>query len=620
MPWGLTPATLAELLPWGLARLLGWTLVVAAAAGAGHAVLRKRPFHSRIERWAFSIALGFGAVGWALMVLGWVHLLRPFTLTLLTALAVFALWLRRGSPAPARPPDRPVVWVSAAAGCAVVLAGAVFALYPPRMWDSTMYHLVLAREYLRAGALVPDVGLVWPVLPPLNQLLFAWAMALDGDLLAQLVEYTLMLLVAAGILSWGLRRGEPGVGLLAATAWLTQPPVLSLGTSAYVDVGLTCFAFFCVLALRLSREAEDPAETTAWWHAGMLFLGIAAATKTQAMFLVPTALGFGLWSRFRRRLSGRTLVVGGALGVAAAAPAYLFIARHAGNPLWPGLSFGSDPAWRAAAQEVWGTWSGVGVGKSVTNFLMLPVLLIRDPQPFLPDNNIPLAPWIAALPLAWVWSAFDRSIRWWTAWATAFLCFWFMTSQQQRFLLPLLPLVAVALAESLARLMERLKVQRVWSQRVLAALAVVLLFEEASDLGRVFPAEPPPTSSVARENFLLRNYGGYSSMHELNKLASPSDVVYSINASWLNYYSEPRVIDVVGVLQQPKPVFRWPDDREWVRSVQTQSVDWILMQHGVDWYGYQTWGRDPRSDPFWPGFELVYESPTAWIFRLPSEE
>ena len=593
-------------------------LMLLAALGLGDLALRKQRFDSVLERVVFTVALGLGF--WALMLfaLGVDGLLYRVPIAMLTALGArealpVVRRLYRSTDDSPRADVRGGLLI-AAAGCAVWLVLLQLPLYPPMNWDSTAYHLVLVREYLFRHAVTVHTGVVLPVLPALNHMLFAWAVALGGDVLAQLVEHTFMMLTALALYTWGVRRRRRGLAVAAAAFWLGQPLVLWLGESAYVDVANAGYAFLGVYALRVFWDGRD----ARWWWLGMALLAMAAGVRIHGLVFLAMGGAIGLWAWLRSNLGWRALVEGWTAGLLIAGPWYAFVGVHTGNPFWPAVAWLSHGVWRPGSEFAWQAFGHVGVPKTLLNFLSLPLRLGLDPAPFLPDNNRGLLPIVAALPVAWAIAFVDRSVRWWTCWALAYTAFWFLSSQQIRFWIAALPLAVLALYEAVQWILERTGASRavtrvVWMVLALFALqaGVRLTLEVTAGKGW-----PPPVTAHARQTFLAGRYPGYAAVTHINQRASPSDVVYSLNASWLNYYLTPRVVDFSGLLQMsPRPSFRWPDDQAWVRKLEAEGVTWILVNHtGVPMMADAS-SRNPAVDPFWPDYALVYADPVSWVFR-----
>src|SRR5262245_49575331 len=354
-------ATLYNYLAWGVSHLGLWLLMLLSAYGAGNVFLRKCHFITFAERLAFTLGLGMGLVALALFVLGLCGALYAgviWGLTIAAAVGTVLYLFRQARLSVSLSPrlfvslswkdylQRRRLLVYGVAAVALAYAGLLLlaAWYPPMHWDALAGHLPIARQYLIEHRVVALRGGAFPLLPALNHMLFAWALALKDDILAQMVEYTFLTLTSLGLFAWGQRQQEPLLGLAAAALWLSHPLVLWLGESAYVDVGMTCFAFLGVYAMRVFwdkcglriadcglRIAEggtkkaglsesinpqsairDPQpnpqsairnpQSIAWWLLASALFGMAAGTKMPALFFVGAGAALGFWARVRSRI------------------------------------------------------------------------------------------------------------------------------------------------------------------------------------------------------------------------------------------------------------------------------------------------------------------------------
>lgn len=620
-----------DYLLWAIVHFGSLALVLTTAAGVGHLALRRQRFHSRLEGAVFTLMCGLGLCALAIFCLGLAGLLyRPVLLglTLLgTAVTIF-YFVRAYLRAQRRPRLAELVpwkellrprtlWV-----LLLLLIGLYYWLlqvrlpqYPPISWDAVAYHLPLAKEYLRQHRIVMHEGVTLPVVPALNHVLFVWAMALKDDIVAQLLEHTIMMLTALGLLAWGWRCGRRMMGLALASFWLGQPLVGLLGESGYVDAGLACFAFLSVYALRVFWDEG----ARAWWLLALLLGAMAGSVKFQGMFFLAGAALLGLWACWRARLSWQTLLQGAALSFVFILPWLAFIAYHTGgNPIWPAGAPLSHGIWRAGAESVWQAWHAVGVPKTLWNFLSLPYLITFRLQTFLPDSNRALLPLIVAFPLAWIIAFFNRSVRWWTIWALAFTGFWFSSTQQIRFWVSALPLVGLALYESLQWLLDKTWKAPTFQALIWLALALYA-FETGARPARElvqFKAWPPPVSAEQRQQMLTNITPGYAAVNYINRYTAPGDKLYLINGSWLTYYLEPKVLDIAGVLQPvARPTLRWPEDEPWVRQLDAKNVKWVLVLYKDVLEMARLPKEHPAIKPYWPDFELVYADQIAYVFR-----
>ncbi|MBI3649485.1 MAG: glycosyltransferase family 39 protein [Acidobacteria bacterium] len=611
---------------WIMAHLSAWAVILLAAVGAGNLLLRRYDFNSLEERLAFTLATGLGLWALVFFILGLVGLLYREVIITLTVFGVIVCLIQFAASSAfirlfevkrwreyLRSPARfKLLFVAAALGYWALLFQR--ALYPPLVWDATAYHLVLAREYLTAHRLVVHEGIILPVVPALNHMLFTWALAIQDDLVAQLLEQTLMLITALALYAWGKRQHRPLFGVAAAAFWLGHPLVLMLGESAYVDVGITCFVFLGIYALRRFWDEHQ----AAWWYLGLALLDMAAGIKMPGLFFAGLAASLGLWAWMKSYLKRQELLAGWLLVAALATPWYAFIAYHASNPFWPAFARLSHGEWFVGAETVWRTWGNVGVPKTFLNFLSLPVRLTLTPDLFFPDNNRSLLPLVLVFPLAWIMAIFNRSVRWWTFWALAYTAFWFLSSQQLRFWLIALPFVGLAMYESLDWLVGKLGKPRALPSAIwlsLTLFALVYGFRPGFGVMKI-KHWPPPITEEQREDFLTRLYVGYKGVRYINQHAEPGEAVYALNGSWLNYYFKPRIIDTAGMLQlSGRPTFRWPEDEPWVRKMEANNVKWIFMNVANAPPMVAIPKRNPVTNPFWPDYEIVYADSTTWVFR-----
>jgi hypothetical protein len=210
--------------------------MLLSAGAAGYFCLRKVQFHSALEKLVFSVSLGLGLCAlflFLLALMGWLHKVLILILTIICSVSaiiqivrsdVLTLWIRNF-----KPHFKDLIVVVAIFHFGLLL---LVTFYPPNAWDSTMYHLPFARQYLIDGHISVNTGLTFPVLPVLNHMLFSWALALKGQLLAQMIEWVFLVIAAIGLYTWGLREGQFAFGLSVAAFWLAHPLVLWLGRCA----------------------------------------------------------------------------------------------------------------------------------------------------------------------------------------------------------------------------------------------------------------------------------------------------------------------------------------------------------------------------------------------------
>jgi hypothetical protein len=262
---------------------------------------------------ALGIALLLGALGVLRLDLG----------LALLVLLVLVLLRAGGGPAGVAPPARRLAaraWARLAEHPALALLAAHAVgsealrglLRPPLSWDSLMYHLMLAADWLQEGNLRPVFG-SYPVndygfVPANGSLWLWWWMAPSHSELyvnlSALAHWALLALATGGIArALGARRHWP----LATFAVAVVPTVARFAATQYVDIflaaALLAAAFFGLRWLAPPREPGEPR----WADAALAGAGLGIVCGAK-LFGVPYAMvlaaGVVLAARggWRRRL------------------------------------------------------------------------------------------------------------------------------------------------------------------------------------------------------------------------------------------------------------------------------------------------------------------------------
>lgn len=646
---------------WAIVHLGALGLMLLCAGGMGNLFLRKFHFQSRTERWVFTTATGLGLCAIVLFLIGLLRMLYPAVIWTLTGAGAIATvlgfaysYMRPGSNKRSRNHalENPegeqgtndshrkhvYTWRRVVTSVLILLALAYWAVsfmtaqFPPVLWDSISEHLIIAREFLAQHRPVVLLGIPQPILPALNHTLFTWALALRDDALAQMVEQAFSILITVGLYAWCKRKGQVALGYAAAALWIGHPLVHLLSKSAYVDIGITCFVFLGIYALRLFHDERD----VRWWYLGMALLAMGGGVKLPGLFFLGLATLFGLWVMMQTYIGAfrhggakegsaydsqahpftlKPLMAGGVLAFLILMPWYGFVAYFTGNPIWPAAAQYSRDVWGApwVVADVNGL-SKSGVPQTLGTFLTLSIDWIRYPVRFAAELHQSLYPLIAIWPLAWIVAIFNRSVRWWTVWVLAYTLFWFLQAPSLRYWLPVVPVAGLALCESIQWIFERIRIP-VWFRN--AAWVTAGVFILASSLNGVFGEIKdlglPPVTTAAREGF-LGGLGGYRGVEYVNKNAKDGDIVCVLSASWLNYYFKQRVIDLRGALfQNRRPTFRWPDDQPWIEWLEQENANWIFIYHKAPELVIPK--QNPVVNPYWPDYELVYADTLSWVFH-----
>lgn len=470
------------------AALLAFAATVWLSGAALLAVFTR----SELGPWRFPARIVVGLAYWiaALFLLATLGLLRPLGLVVaglpvvFLVTATFTKLSRSSKPDPS--PDhlaRPSKLDLVAGTFFLLVLGLTYglALTPTVSWDASAYHLTVPRLYVEHGGFRPVEMNVYSNWPMAVDLLFAGALVVQDFVLAKSLELGFGLLLLASFFA-AARTFAPGrraVPWLAAAFVLANDIVAFELRVAYVDLAHAFFLFVTFLLLDRALDAENAESRRIFFLLAGLAGGLLAGVKLPGPAFVAMVVVVALPRLVR---GGRK--VWRTFGLVFLLPVLLLWIPWplkafwaTGNPVYPALhGVLGGPDWSPALGERFAAWQrSIGMGREPLDYLLLPFRAIlsggRGYEHF--DGRIHPA-WLVLLPLAFV--AWRRpEVRRLLAVAGLGFLFWGATSQQMRFLIPLLPFLALAAALGVDDLLERARRRTLWRGLALAvAMGLVL--------------------------------------------------------------------------------------------------------------------------------------------------
>ncbi|MGH0032475.1 MAG: hypothetical protein ACQGVC_22005 [Myxococcota bacterium] len=326
-------------------------------------------------------------------------------------------------------------------------------------WDAAAYHLTLPKHWVAARGFVPAAGSVYASWPLATELLYAAALVLGDHPVAKAL-HGVFGLAALGAL-WVAARAfhQRLAAWIAAPLVLASPVVLFEWSVAYVDLA---YAFFFTAGLVFATRwrASDGADRHALWLAGVCG-GALAGLKVNGV-LGAAALGAALLpTLLARRAAGRG--PGDALRFAAPVlllwlPWLVKSALDTGNPVHPllfGVFGGAD--WSDRLSQQFLDWQrSIGPGRGAKDFALLPFRVVLDAGPTYDRfGGVIGAHWLVVVPLAW-WGRANPFVRTAALACAVYFVLWAAGSQQARFLVPILPPLALCGSIGALELLSRL--------------------------------------------------------------------------------------------------------------------------------------------------------------------
>ena len=432
-----------------------------------------------VEGLAIEFALGLGVIGMVTLGLAVVGCLGLGSIVVCgAALAAASGIVLRRRPrvlldGPAMRPPSTLGLAMTGASALLIEASAVYVVAPELNYDSSYYHLTLARDFAAAAG-APSLPELWTSnIPILPQLVFAVGASLSSVDAAKVIHFVVGIAGVAAMVGVATRLGGYPAGPLAGLLWLASPLVLWEMASAYVDLFLVLWGVAAMLAALLWIDTRR----SAYAFAAAAFLGLGFGVKI-GMIYVATPLAIALLVRYvRTRSQLRTWSAGAAVCVAVAAPWYVRSYVLTGNPIFPLYNaIFRSPLWEPENPSF--NFEGFGMGRGLVDFLLLPWRLTFNTSRFVeaPDGGFGLLPLLVGLAVVLAVIR-GRSRDRFVAFVIVIGTFiWFASVDYARYLLAVLGLAAPLVASSFVGLLgvERRPV-RLTARLATAALALLAL-------------------------------------------------------------------------------------------------------------------------------------------------
>lgn len=471
-------------------------LVLAAAAGFGSAFWHGFEV-SGWERLLFSAGSGLGVISMAVLAADLAGFaFKPFFIALLAAgLAMLAIF---------RPDFRDSGgksgWLLLAASLPALISALIGALAPPTQFDSLVYHLALPYKYASAGAYAAAPLNIFSGFPQNIEMLYQLALALNGDILANLIHWSFLPLTALGVYLMGRRSSGAAAGAAAALIWLYTPAALFVATGTYIDLGLAFYVFLSVQAYVFWDETGEDS----WLWASAAMAGLAAGAKYTAAF--PAAV-IALLAVIRSRGVVKPFKFG-LIALLVFAPWLAKNLVYCGSPVAP-WGTPDGPAYFAHIKG-----HGIPVA-SLLDLLYLPWNLTFFGFSYGGAFDLAGPLLLLFLPALFLWGKSDKITRNLVLFSTGFAVCWFFSGKVLRFLLPVIPILSVLAAKGLSDLAAG----KAFKTALYAVLAVAALHNLAMFHWTMAPVDPysPVLAGEPRSSYLARKVDYYDAARVVSR-------------------------------------------------------------------------------------------------------
>jgi hypothetical protein len=451
-----------------------------------------------------------------------------------------------------RVPEKTAVFDKVVLGLIVIplVLSLIASIAPPTAKDTLLYHFAVPKAFVAQGSNAFIEGNIASYLSLGTEMHSVWAMLFGSSFDIRQDEaatgatiWLFFPLMLAAIFGWAREIGvSRRWSLIAVLMVASVPTAYHVAASAYIDIALALYITLAIYSL------------TRWWSTlenGWLifvaiFLGAALSAKLTTLFAI-AAFALVILLRVRKAKESepdsliKILVSGFAALIFAgliASPWYLRTWQQTDSPVFPfymSVWPGEVPGWDVERSNLFQAMNSQYGGdvKTPLDYLAAPwnLSVIAQPEQAANFDGVLGVAFLFGLPfLIWALWKFDVPIeaKIGVGVAAVIFLFWLFSSQQLRYLLPILPVLAIGIAVAVERIAERRSPLYIAAKYSISIAAVCGLLTTAAWFLQKAPLRVV-LGGETREQYLAHNLDYYPYYQTLNTDTPADAKVWLIN-------------------------------------------------------------------------------------------
>lgn len=506
-----------------------------------------------------------------------------------------------------------------------------YALIPPVMSDEVAYHMAIPKIFLNHHGITYISFIPYSNWPLETEILFTICLLLSSEILPHLICWAEMIILCLAILIFSKQYFGKSAGIIAISLFASTPMVIHLSGTGLIELPLALYTTLSILAFIKWINQNQPLEL----YFSSIFGGLAACTKLNAA-LIPFIIGIILTIYLlvlKKQSIKQTVFQFGRYGSIAffiVAPWYIKSWIITGNPFWPFLS------------EIFGAinWDSLG-NEYLFGFIQLPNLPISIKNWLfaffeLTVHHINYGPYgiflgpfyLSLIPFALFSLAYQKTtsrkiLSWLGILFGVFYTSWFFQTHQARFLLPILPILAIFIGGNLENLF--LLFHKKWFKSFCFSILFLLLIINSwgaySYDRELFSSRWPYLSGkLGRNAFLSKIVTGYDTYRYANKNLLPDDYVLLALYEVRGYYLDRQYMWANPISQRDLMLEKYSTSDELAKELNKRGFTHIIFnKNKIDQYKYIRYG--PQISQLTEKLlknnaSLVYKSGELELYKL----
>ena len=317
--------------------------------------------------------------------------------------------------------------------------------------DSLAYHLSTPLEFLRmkhTGLVTDDVNSLFPFF---TEMLFTLGIALRNETVAQLLSWSVGVLLTVAIASFFARFFDSKKwGRIAGLFFLLTPGIFNEMRVPLVDVAWACYGFLSFYALAVAMSGEKKG----WLLISFIFLGVTLGIKYLAALSLVSAFAAFIFLAVSSGWKPTWILKWGVAMLATVfiVSGYWYVKAYAvcGNPFYPYFNrfFGLEPLLAASSHAVEEYGHKAGMGSGLLSLLALPFNMTFFPALFDGWAEQIGPAYLVFLPFMF-WGRWNRVRAALGIYSLVFILGLFRLAQVTRFFFPALPFITLLITSGI---------------------------------------------------------------------------------------------------------------------------------------------------------------------------
>lgn len=318
-------------------------------------------------------------------------------------------------------------------------------LTPETFYDSLKYHLALPKYWIQNNKIFPIPNFAYSYYPVNIHILYLISIMFGDEITAKLVHFIFGILTAGTIYYWCRNNFSTRMSIVACYIFLSVPFVLMVMWKTAIEVGLAFFETLAVLCFL--NFVTDNKKQTQWLALSAVFCGAAIGGKYLSVYCFIGILFLLILHLLNLKVILKHLVFNVILFVtlSLSIPAPYLIRNFVltGNAVYPfGFSLKKDVTITVRGDVTEFTDPG-RPERTFLNFITLPWNLTMGKKTQEPLSGGIL---LLLLPLPFFFKKIDLKIKFLLIYGGIYYICWFLVRTYFRYLIPLLPVISIALA------------------------------------------------------------------------------------------------------------------------------------------------------------------------------